>query len=421
MTLTSTSAPTPDTARLQAASSARPARLDVCSRGFLRLAAGIAAGELSVILPNGERRAFVAEDGPGTASGLHAVLRIKRTRAFRRLFIGGDLGFAEAYIDGDWDTPDLTALIELALVNEAAAEIRFEASFLRRLVERVRHLRRWNTRDGSRRNIAHHYDLSNDFYRLWLDESMSYSSALFTSEQQPLAEAQASKNRRLAETLALRPGLEVLEIGCGWGGFAVMAARDYGCRVTAITLSQAQYAYARSRVREAGLDERVDVRLQDYRDVDGRYDRIASTEMFEAIGERYWPRYFTVLRDRLKEGGVAALQVITIHEDRFQTYRTQPDFIQKYIFPGGMLPSPTTFRREAARGGFAISDEFMFGQCYARTLALWQHRFQQAWQDIEALGFDRRFKRMWEYYLAYCEAGFRTGAIDVGQFRLVKA
>ncbi len=417
MTTTSTSGPTPEATGLCAIDTTRPASLDIWSRGFLRLVAGIVAGEIRVILPGGYRATFAARD----AVGPRAVLRINRTRAIRRLLIGGDTAFAEAYMDGDWDTPDLTALVELALVNEAAAEIRFDAGALPRLIDRIRHLRRWNTRTGSRRNIAHHYDLSNAFYRLWLDESMSYSSALFANEQQPLTDAQANKNRRLAALLNLKPGNEVLEIGCGWGGFALMAARDYGCRVTAITLSTAQHEYARARVSEAGLDDRIDVRLQDYRDVVGRFDRIASVEMFEAIGERYWPRFFEVLQERLKAGGAAALQVITIDEKRFDTYRKRPDFIQKYIFPGGVLPSRAALHREAVAKGFAVNDEFMFGSSYARTLALWQCRFQQAWQEIEALGFERRFKKMWEYYLAYCEAGFRAGSIDVGQFRLERA
>lgn len=385
------------------------------SRAFIRLADRIMAGEITVVFPDGTRHTFTgAEPGPC------AVLRIRRTRGLRRLLIGGDLAFAEAYIDGDWDTPNLPALIELAIVNEAAADVRFEAMVLLRVVERLRHLRRRNTRSGSRRNISHHYDLSNAFYAAWLDESMSYSAALFSSDDQSLTEAQEEKNRRLASLLGLRPGLSVLEIGCGWGAFAVMAARDYGCQVTAVTLSQAQHDFARDRVRDAGLEQQIDIRLQDYRDVEGRYDRIASTEMFEAVGERYWPRFFSVLGDRLMAGGSAALQIITIDDQRFKSYRKQADFIQKYIFPGGMLPSVSAFRREANRAGFRLDDAFMFGEGYARTLALWQRRFQQAWLEIEALGFDARFKRMWEYYLGYCEAGFRAGSIDVGQFHLVR-
>ena len=389
---------------------------DLWSQGFIRLATRIAAGQLSVVFPNGSRRTFAGS----THGGPRAVLRINRSRTLRRLAFGGDIGFAEAYIDGDWESPDLAALLELALANEAHAG-EFEPGPVQRLVNGIRHRLRRNTPGGSRRNIAYHYDLSNAFYRLWLDEGMSYSSALFEADDQPLADAQAAKNRRLAAMLGLQPGQRVLEIGCGWGGFAIMAARDYGCRVVAITLSRAQRDYAQDRVRVAGLSDRVEIRLQDYRDVRGRFDRVASTEMFEAVGERYWPLFFRLLGERLEDGGVAALQVITIDEQRFQTYRRRPDFIQKYIFPGGMLPSPSALRDQVRASGFRLDDEFTFGAAYARTLAEWQRRFQRAWTDIEALGFDQRFKRMWEYYLAYCEAGFRAGSIDVGQFRLVKS
>ena len=390
---------------------------DLWSRGFIRLAARIATGELSVVFPSGGQRTFVQRE----RSGPRAVLRINRTRALRRLALGGDIGFAEAYMDGDWESPDLAALLELALINEAQAGGHLEPGAIQRVINSVRHRLRPNTPSGSRRNIAYHYDLSNAFYRLWLDEGMSYSSALFESHDQPLAEAQVAKNRRLANMLGLRPGHHVLEIGCGWGGFAIMAARDYGCRVVAITLSRAQRDHAQERVRAAGLGDRIEIRLQDYRDVAGRFDRVASTEMFEAVGERYWPLFFRLLRERLVDGGLVALQVITINEKRFSTYRLRPDFIQKYIFPGGMLPSHAALRDQATAGGFRLSDEFTFGASYGRTLQEWQRRFQHAWSDIEALGFDKRFKRMWEYYLAYCEAGFRTGSIDVGQFRLVKS
>ncbi|HRK95212.1 MAG TPA: cyclopropane-fatty-acyl-phospholipid synthase family protein [Rhodospirillales bacterium] len=417
MTSPSTSAPAHEPARLCAVQDDRAVPGDLWSRGFVRLAERIAAGELSVVFPNGGQRTFVQPEHGGP----RAVLRINRTRALRRLAFGGDIGFAEAYMDGDWESPDLTALLELALVNEEHAGRHLEPGALQRLANSIRHHLRSNTPSGSRRNIAYHYDLSNAFYRLWLDEGMSYSSAIYAADDQPLAEAQIAKNRRLATLLGLRPGHHVLEIGCGWGGFAIMAARDYGCRVTAVTLSQAQRDHAQEQVRAAGLASRVEIRLQDYRDVTGRFDRVASTEMFEAVGERYWPLFFRLLRERLVAGGVAALQVITINEKRFATYRSRPDFIQKYIFPGGMLPSPTALRDLAAAGAFRLSDQFTFGASYARTLHEWQSRFQHAWGDIEALGFDRRFKRMWEYYLAYCEAGFRTGAIDVGQFRLVKS
>ncbi len=405
---------TDETADPRSLPAVRRPPFDLWSRGFTRLAGHIGAGQLSCVFANGHQTTFAAPDRPKP----QAVLKINRTRALRRLLLNGDAGFAEAYMDGDWDSPDLAQLFELALDNESAVGSRFQAGAIRRAFDRIGHFRRRNTRRGSRRNIAYHYDLSNAFYRLWLGETMSYSSALFESPDQSLADAQAAKNRQLAEMLALRPGHHVLEIGCGWGGFALAAAKDHGCRVTAITLSTAQCEYARARVHEAGLDDRIEVRIQDYRDVDGRFDRIASVEMFEAVGERYWPTFFEVLRDRLTPGGIAALQIITIDDGRYEGYRASPDYIQQYIFPGGMLPSPSLFRRHAERAGFALSAASTFGASYARTLALWRREFQHAWAEIESLGFDRRFKRMWEYYLAYCEAGFRAGSIDVGQYRL---
>jgi cyclopropane-fatty-acyl-phospholipid synthase len=285
----------------------------------------------------------------------------------------------------------------------------------------LRHLARRNTRRGSRRNIAFHYDLGNDFYALWLDPGMTYSSAVFDAAGQSLQDAQDAKYRRLAESLDLKPGHHVLEIGCGWGGFAMTAARDYGCRVTAITLSGEQRRYAEERVRRAGLSDRIEVRLQDYRDVTGRFDRIASIEMFEAVGEERWPIFFNTVRERLKPGGVAGLQVITIEDGRYEAYQRSADFIQRYIFPGGMLPSPSALAAAIDRAGLTLNNVFAFGPSYAETLAAWQGRFQRAWPQIRQLGFDGRFKRLWEFYLAYCEAGFRAGAIDVAHYRIERA
>jgi cyclopropane-fatty-acyl-phospholipid synthase len=250
---------------------------------------------------------------------------------------------------------------------------------------------------------------------------MTYSSALFTSLDETLEDGQRAKYRHLATLLDLKAGQEVLEVGCGWGAFALMAAREYGCRVTGITLSREQAAFARQRVAEEGLADRIDIRYQDYRDVTGRYDRIASIEMFEAVGERYWPRFFHLLDGWLKPGGVAAMQVITIEEARFPAYRRNTDFIQHYIFPGGMLPTPTALRREIGKAGLRPTAMVSFGSSYGRTLKLWHQAFQGNWPRIRELGFSERFKRMWEYYLAYCEAGFRAGSIDVGQWRIERS
>lgn len=378
-----------------------------------RLCGHLRIGHLTVVMPDG-----TAMEGRGELPGPRAVLRIREFAAIRRVLIGGAIGFAEGYMAGEWETADLEALLALALANEASVGRLGRAVAIVRMFNRLRHLRRINDRRGSRRNIIAHYDLGNDFYALWLDRELSYSSALFSGGVSSLEDGQAAKYRQLLRLLAPSPGDALLEIGCGWGAFALMAAREYGCRVTALTLSPAQAAHAKARIAQARLTEYVDVRLQDYRDVDGRYDRIASIEMFEAVGEAYWPVYFATLRERLRPGGVAALQVISIDDARFQAYRRGADFVQRYIFPGGMLPSIPALKREIAAAGLRLTDRIAFGSCYARTLALWRARFLAAWPAIARLGFDDRFRRMWDYYLAYCEAGFRAGTIDVAHYRI---
>ena len=371
----------------------------------------LSIGRLSIILPDGSIQTVTGSRSATPA----ALLHIHRARAAKRLLKGGGVGFAEAYIDGDWSSPDLPALLELAALNQAHLGRRIDGYWLARFWNRLRHLTRPNSRRGSRRNIAEHYDLGNAFYGAWLDPGMTYSSAWFEHAGQPLEDAQTAKYRRLADRLALRPEHHVLESGCGWGGFAEFAARRFGCRVTGITLSREQLAFATERIAERGLDDRVSIRLEDYRDVRGRYDRIASIEMFEAVGESHWPDFFAILRDRLVAGGKAGLQIITIDEDRFESYRRGADFIQRYIFPGGMLPSSSALRREIEHAGLRLAQETVFGESYARTLARWRQHFLEAWPRIAHLSFDERFKRMWEYYLGYCEAGFRAGSINVGQ------
>ena len=379
----------------------------------LRLLRGLAArfkeGRLEVVAPDGSARWF----GRGTG-GLEATLVIRRPRAVYRFLKGGALGFAEAYIDGDVDSPDLEALLRLFLANYDALAGRWQSTAAVRLVRRLWHRLRPNSKRGSRRNIHAHYDLGNAFYGLWLDPSMTYSAALFDGTDD-LEEAQRRKYRRLAQELRLEPGSHVLEVGCGWGGFAVTAAAEFGCRVTAVTISEAQYAHARQRVADAGLAEQVEVRFQDYRDLEGRFDAIASIEMFEAVGEAYWPVYFSKLQALLAPSGRVGLQVITIDDRYFEDYRTTVDFIQRYVFPGGMLPSPSALRAAGEAHGLVLEGRFAFGRDYARTLALWSERFEMVWPEIERLGFDERFRRLWSYYLAYCEAGFRVGTIDVEQ------
>lgn len=379
------------------------------------LAPRLLTGALDLTLPDGRTLALRGADPHGAP---HAALHLRRPRALRRLLTGGTTGMAEAYMDGDWTTPDLTALLELGDRNDQVRGQPLDGLALLRPFRRLWH--RWhdNSLRGSRRNIAAHYDLGNAFYRQWLDAGMTYSAALFAPGDESLADgglarAQDRKYHALARDIGLRPGLSVLEIGCGWGGFAEIAARDYGARVTCLTLSREQHDWARDRIARAGLADRVEIRLQDYRTVTGTFDRIASIEMIEAVGERWWPTYFATLRDRLAPGGRAGLQAITIADDRFDRYRASCDFIQRYVFPGGMLPSPAALRTQADRAGLHLTTTRCFGADYDRTLALWGQSFGQAWPTIAPLGFDDRFRRLWDFYIAYCRAGFRTGAIDV--------
>jgi len=394
-----------------------PYQTSTIMRTVLGLAQHLRCGSLTVILPDGRRRQFQGRD-PGPA----ALIQVHRDRVARRMVFGGVLGFCESYLDGDWSSPDRRALFELGLLNEQALAPVWLGGRWSRWMHGAMHWWRRNTRNGSQRNIAYHYDLGNAFYQRWLDPGMTYSSAVFADPEAPecLEAAQDRKYAELARRLALGPEQTVLEIGCGWGGFATFAARDVGARVTAITISREQYDFASRRIQAEGLGERAEIRLQDYRDVQGTFDRLASIEMFEAVGEAYWPTFFAALRDRLVAGGRAALQVITIADRLFEDYRNTPDYIQKYIFPGGMLPSVEVLRKQVAAAGLAWHEAASYGRHYARTLAHWQDRFQAAWPDIAALGFDDRFKRMWEQYLTYCEAGFTVGTIDVKQIALQK-
>ena len=369
-------------------------------------------GRLTVILPSGRRVSHV-----GPLPGPHGVMEVHDTRAFRRLLTRGDVGFAEGYIAGDWSTPDLMALISVAAENVGRLDGMFEGFWPVRLWRRFDHALKSNSPKGSRRNIAFHYDLGNDFYRLWLDKSMTYSSACRIAPGQSLEEAQQEKLDRIADLLSLKGGEEVLEIGCGWGALAVhLAGRSR--RVTGLTLSAEQLAYARRRATYKGLADRIDLRLRDYRSETGRYDRIVSIEMLEAVGEAYWPAYFERLRRCLNPGGRIVLQAITIREDRFDAYRRTPDFIQRYIFPGGMLPTTAILTDQAQRAGLSVNHSETFGEGYADTLAEWRRRFDATWPQAAALGFRPDFKRLWDYYLSYCEAGFRSGTIDVGLYVL---
>ena len=384
-------------------------------RFAFRILLKIKAGSLTAILPDGRRLRF-----KGGEPGADAIMEIRDFGLARRIVAGGDLGAAEAFLEGMWDSPNITAFLELFARNKEALQEKMKGFAFARLAARAYHFARRNSKSGSKRNIEFHYDLGNNFYRRWLDGTMTYSSARFAHAGQALADAQINKYRSLAERIGLKREHHVLEIGSGWGGFAEYAAGEIGCRVTGITLSKEQLAFARERMAAKGLSGRVEIRYQDYRDVSETYDRIASIEMFEAVGEKYWPTYFQKVRDCLKPGGVAGLQIITIGDKTFPSYRKGVDFIQRYIFPGGMLPSPKILKEQVAQAGLTWAGNLDFGLDYAETLKQWRQRFAAAWPEIQPLGFDERFRRMWEYYLAYCEAGFRTGHVDVTQLTLTR-
>ena len=373
-------------------------------------------GRLLIELPDGPVLQFGTAAAGDTSPP--SVIRVHDTAMFRRVIRHGSMGFAEAYMDGQWNTPDLSKLLIMLNRNMSHIHNTIDRNKLTNWLNRLIHILRPNTREGSKRNIHAHYDLGNEFYSLWLDASMTYSSALFRDSQQSLRDAQAAKYRALCESANIGPDDHVLEIGCGWGGFAEFAAREIGCKVTGITISQQQLDYAKNRIAMAGLSDKVDFQFRDYRDVSEQYDRIVSIEMFEAVGESYWPVYFEQIKKLLKPGGRAGLQIITIANDRFAAYRKKADFIQRYIFPGGMLPSPETLSAQFDRAGLSLLQREDFAQDYARTLAEWHEKFLAVWPEVEALGFDKRFKQMWRYYLSYCEAGFSTGSIDVSHFTL---
>ncbi|KAA5805521.1 class I SAM-dependent methyltransferase [Alkalicaulis satelles] len=385
------------------------------TRFALRMLLKLRTGSLTVVLPEGTALRF-----DGAAPGPQARMEVLDYAIVRKVFAGGDVGFAESFMDGDWTTPDLPAVMTVFSANLDQMPSIATGGPLTRMINWIQHRLRANTKRGARKNIEAHYDLGNAFYSQWLDPSMTYSSARFTGADQSLEDAQHEKYAALARMIDLQPGHSVLEIGCGWGGFAEFAARDIGANVTCLTLSPSQRDYALERMQRHQLSERVEIKLQDYRDESGRYDRVASIEMFEAVGEEYWPGFFSKVADVLHPGGRAGLQIITIRDDLFERYARRADFIQRYIFPGGVLPSVAGLRNHFDRAGLAMDAMEQFGQDYARTLNIWLHNFRQAWRDIQPLGFDARFQRMWEFYFAYCEAGFRTERINVAQFALSK-
>ena len=372
-------------------------------------------GQIDIVLPDG--RTFRAK---GPDAGYIATLQVHNVDLFARTIREGDLGFCEAYMDGWWSTPDLMAFMDL--IHDDAEEMYdgFPGQFFVRFYEQMRFWMQGNSKKQARKNISYHYDLGNDFYRLWLDETMTYSSAKFDEGAQSLEAAQTAKYKSMIDQMGVQSGDHVLEIGCGWGGFAEYAAKDRGIKVTGLTISQEQHDYAVARITKLGLTDMVTIKMQDYRDETGQYDGIASIEMFEAVGEKYWPVYFETVRERLKPGKNATLQIITVDHRRWEVYKRGVDFIQKYIFPGGMLPSPVILRSEVEKAGLTVSHSIELGESYSKTLRKWHETFNAKWDDVAALGFDDRFRRMWNFYLTSCAGTFQSGNCDVTQITITR-
>ena len=371
------------------------------------------SGRVDFVLPDGRR--FRAE---GKCPGPVAEITINNPEVFARLIREGDLGFSDAYLDEWWTTPDLQTFMDFIHADNDDMYDGFSGIAIVRAWEKVRFWFQSNSKRQALKNISHHYDLGNDFYSLWLDDTMTYSSALFNTGQESLENAQIAKYASMIDQMGVKPGDHVLEIGCGWGGFAEYAAKERGLKVTGLTISKEQLLYAQKRIKNKGLEDKVDLKLQDYRDEKGVYDGVASIEMFEAVGEKYWPIYFETIKHCLKPGRQATLQIITVHDARWDVYRKSVDFIQKYIFPGGMLPSPTVLRQEVTKAGLRVQHSIEFGKSYSQTLRRWFDVFNDQWDTINDMGFDDRFRRMWNFYLTSCAATFESGNCDVTQITL---
>ncbi len=392
-------------------------RYNMAKKAILKIAPMLPCGTISLTFPEGDTHQF-----KGKKKGVEAALSVVDRNGLLRIIKDGKMGFCEAYMAGEVETNTLVNIIEYAAVNNQIVEDKLRMNPLSWLFTRLGHIMRRNSKTGSRKNISYHYDLGNDFYALWLDQTMTYSSAVFEDDDMALADAQNTKYRKLAEMADLQAGDHVLEIGCGWGGFAEFAATEYDVKLTCITISQEQFDFATARMAQAGLSDKVEIKLTDYRDLESQsFDKVVSIEMFEAVGMAYWPVYFNKVSDVLRNGGKAALQVITIDDSEFESYRTTPDFIQKYIFPGGMLPSMEKLSPPIEAAGMKLTEAKGYGLHYAKTLEQWRIDFIDQWPNIVKSGqFDMKFKRMWELYLAYCEGGFKSGMIDVKQMTLTK-
>jgi cyclopropane-fatty-acyl-phospholipid synthase len=370
-------------------------------------------GRVDFVMPDG--RTFRAD---GKQPGYVAELRVHNPDLFARLIREGDLGFCDAYLDNWWSTPDLQAFMDLVHADNEDIYDGFPGQGLVRMFEKLRFWMQRNHKSQARKNISYHYDLGNEFYGLWLDDTMTYSSAFFETGQESHEAAQTAKYKSMVDQMGVKEGDHVLEIGCGWGGFAEYAAKERGLKVTGLTISQEQFNYAQKRIEKAGISDLVDFKLQDYRDEKGTYDGIASIEMFEAVGEKYWPIYFETVRERLKPGANATLQIITVDDRRWDIYKNSVDFIQKYIFPGGMLPSPKALRQQVVKAGLEVERSIEFGSSYNISLRRWHETFNDKWDQIADMGFDDRFRRMWNFYLTSCAATFDSGNCDVTQITI---
>ena len=375
----------------------------------------IKIGHFVLHLPNGEVRNY-----HGKTEGRKGELIILDYAAISKIFSSGDIGLAEAYRDGMIDSPDMTSLLLLCIENQNAFETIFRGNFFGMIYYRLRHLFRGNSRKGSKKNIEAHYDLGNSFYKLWLDPTMTYSSAMFKNKDESLEQAQKNKYQRIIDTINPKSTDHILEVGCGWGGFATMAAIQTGCKVTCLTLSQEQYQYATDLVRKMGLENQVNIKICDYRDEKDSYDHVVSIEMIEAVGEEYWEQYFNMIESKLRPGGKAMLQSIYIIDDLFDDYRKSTDFIQQYIFPGGMVLAPQVFEKYSIKNNLEIKDFYKFGLDYAQTLNLWRKEFKEKYAEVREIGFDESFLKIWDFYYTYCEAGFLSRRIDVAQIVLQK-
>jgi len=350
--------------------------------------------------------------------GPKAMLKINKPNAAKEIIQGGSVAFAESYINKDISTDNLTNLIHYCALNNDQAESTFNISILKKIVHKIFHYKNKNTKNQAKRNISFHYDLGNKFYEYWLDKTMTYSSAIFNNKSIELEAAQNNKYKKLAELSAIKNGDQILEIGCGWGGFAEFIGNNYDCNLTAVTISKEQYEYTKKRIFDANLSHKIEVLLCDYRNITGKFDKIVSIEMFEAVGKQYWNTFFKKIENILKPKGSISLQLITIDDNIYDVYKTNPDFIQKYIFPGGMLPSDKILKKLINKTSLKINSIDSFSKDYAKTLNIWNKEFNKKWDKIEKLGFDENFKLLWNYYLSYCEGGFLSKNIDLKQIKL---